>query len=363
MINILIPLAGKDTFSTDSDNAFPKILSDVSGELLIERAAKAFIALNYEKKIVIAIPKKESEKYQLNRVLPLLDEQIKLCNINGNTQGAACSALLAVESLNLDAPLIISSFEQVLDFDLKPYVEDFFENDVDAGVLTFEAIHPKWSYVKVCDEGWVTQAAEKMPISKNAIAGFYFYKSARHFVEAAQGMIRKDVKTNGLFFIAPTINEIILNGGRVKAIKIDKKNYFHINDVHSLELYEENIVAEQHTKRQKLLKLTTDYVQAFDSKDIGGVEQFFSDNFKLRDPAVSIKGKKEVTNYIEGIFNSVKSLQFEAKNILVTAELQSIIEFELTIDGKSLIGTDVIQWDKDFKMLDMNAYLYEKNNG
>jgi dTDP-glucose pyrophosphorylase len=360
MINILIPLAGKDTFNTDATNAFPKILSDVGGQLLIERAAKSFLTLDYDKKIVVAIPKKESEEYQLNRVLPLLGENIKLCNINGNTQGAACSALLAVENLDLDAPLIISSFEQVLDFDLKLYIDDFLENDVDAGVLTFEAIHPKWSYVKVCNEGWVTEAAEKMPISKNAIAGFYFYKSAKQFVEAAQGMIRKDVKTNGLFFIAPTINEIILNEGRVKAIKIDKKNYYHINDVHSLALFEENIVAGQHTHSQKLLKLTTDYVKAFDSKDIGRVQQFFAGDFKLTDSAASIQGCNEAANYIEEIFNSTQSLQFEAKNILVTAESQSIIEFELTVDGKFLIGTDVIQWDNDCKMLSMNAYLYEK---
>jgi ketosteroid isomerase-like protein len=202
-----------------------------------------------------------------------------------------------------------------------------------------------------------------MPISKNAIAGFYFYKSAKQFVESAQAMIRKDVKTNDLFFIAPTINEIILNEGRVKAIKIDKKNYYHINDMHSLELFEENIIAEQHTHSQKLVKLTAEYVKAFNSKDIGRVKQFFTRNFKLTDPTTSIQGCSKVANYIEGIFNDTQSLQFLAKKIFVTAESQSIIEFELTVDGKSLIGTDVIQWDNDCNMTSMNAYLYEKNNG
>ena len=363
MINILIPLAGKDTFSTDTINAFPKILSDIGGKLLIERAASPFMNLDFDKRIVVAVPKKESEEYQLNRVLPLLSEKIILCNINGNTQGAACSALLAIESLDLDAPLIISSFEQVLDFDLNPYIDVFLENDVDAGVLTFEAIHPKWSYVKVCNEGWVNQAAEKMPISKNAIAGLYFYKSARQFVEAAQAMIRKDVKTNGLFYIAPTINEIILNEGRVKALPIDKNNYYHINDAHSLELFEENIAVELNRNSQKLQKLTTDYVKAFDARDIDRVRTFFADNFKLTDPAKSVKGCNEVGNYIKEIFDSAENLKFEATKILVTDDQQSIIEFELTIDGKFLIGADLIQWDKSHKMIAMNAYLYEKNDG
>jgi CTP:phosphocholine cytidylyltransferase-like protein len=51
MINILIPLAGKGTFNTDITNAFPKILSDIGGQLLIERAAKPFITMDVAKKI------------------------------------------------------------------------------------------------------------------------------------------------------------------------------------------------------------------------------------------------------------------------------------------------------------------------
>lgn len=168
--------------------------------------------MSLDKKITVAFPQEEAGKYQLGKVIPLLGPDIQTCTINGNTQGSACSALLAIESLELSCPLIISSFEQVFDLDLNSYIQQFITDGVDAGVLTFEAIHPKWSFVKVNEDGFVTQAAEKMPISKHAIAGLYFFKTAQLFIDAAQSMIRKDIKTNDIFFISPTLNEIILKG-------------------------------------------------------------------------------------------------------------------------------------------------------
>ncbi|BCK25590.1 TPA: nuclear transport factor 2 family protein [Vibrio cholerae] len=362
MINILIPLAGKNTFKTNQANSFPKILNEIGGKLLVERAAAAFVNLDFAKKLVVALPKEESEKYRLNKVLSLLSPDLELCNINGNTQGAVCSALLAIENLMLDKPLIISSFDQVLDFDLNPYVQRFLDEGVDAGVLTFDAIHPKWSYVNVDENFNVFQAAEKTPISRHAVAGFYFFKSASSFIEAAKEMIRKDEKTNGLFFIAPVLNEIILKEGVVKAIPIDKNRYYHINDEHALENFEEAIVSEHRTSLQKIKTLTENYVAAFNSKDLEKLATFFAEDFVLTDPSVKVNGKKDVLEYIQGIFSSVDSLTFKAKNIIVSNERKSVIEFSLIVNGSNLVGTDVIHWDNLGLMKVMDAYLYEKND-
>ena len=359
MINILIPLAGKNTFKINEISTFPRVLNEVDGKLLIERAVEPFINLRMDKKITVAMPEKEAEKYQLNKVIPLLGPNIYTCPINGNTQGAACSALLAIESLNLDMPLVISSFEQVLELDLTPYIEKFIQEDVDAGVLTFEAIHPKWSFVKTDAQGYVTQAAEKMPISKQAIAGVYFFKTANCFIEAAKSMIRKDVKTNNSFYIAPSLNEIILQEGVVKAIEIDKSKYFHINDDHSLDVFENNIFDNKEQKKKKIKKKTKLYIDAFSGKNINKIEELMSVNFSLTDPNTKITGRKEVLEYLNKIFNKSNELHFLEKNIFITDDDQSIIEFTLKIDNQIFIGTDVIYWSKTQEMTSMDAYLYE----
>lgn len=358
-LNILIPMAGKTTFEVSSNNAFPKVLTDVNGKLLIERSSAPFIALPYNKKIVIAVPKNQITDYKLDKVLILLDDTIELCPINDETQGAVCSAMLAIEHLDLDEPLIISSFEQVLELDLAPYIENFMESDVDAGVLTFESIHPKWSYVKNDEDGYVSQAAEKIPISKNAIAGFYYFKNAHMFIEASKNMIRNSVTHNGIFYISHTMNEVILNGGRVLAIPIQKNQYFHINDEHSLENYEEQLTSIGHNISDTLHSRTCDYVKAFDSRSLDLLSEFFSDDFTLNDPVVNITGKEAVLTYISSLFAENEKFKFISNNIIVDTQV-SVIEFELTLGNKLLIGTDVIKWNNDNKMTVMDAYLYEK---
>lgn len=363
MLNILIPLSGKNSFEVSSLNAFPRILTEVEGKLLIERAAEPFKQLEIKKKVTVAVPQKEVEKYQLGKVVSLLGEDFQTCVINGNTQGAACSALLAIETFELDDPLIIASFEQVLDIDISPLIQTFIDEEVDAGVLTFESIHPKWSYVKTDELGYVTQAAEKMPISKQAVAGLYYFKTASSFVEAAKSMIKKDVKTNDNFFISPTLNEIILNKGIVKSIPIDKDKYFHINDEHALDYFEDRISEKKENLKDRLFQKTKAYVEAFNGKDIEQVSDYFSSSFELYDPKVKCTGKINAVEYVSGIFGATETLSFVANNIFVTSELESVIEFSLTIDGKNFAGVDIIEWDRNLLMLSMRAYLYEKSNG
>jgi hypothetical protein len=358
MLNILIPLAGKNTFDVSNTSAFPKLLTDVNGKLLVERSSEAFTSLPNPKKIVVAAPKTQIIDYKLDKVLTLLDDSIELCPINEQTKGAVCSSLLAIEHLDMEQPLIISSFEQVLDIDLSKYIDEFLKSDVDAGVLTFEAIHPKWSYVKTDEKGFVFQAAEKSPISKEAIAGFYYFKNAQLFFDAAKNMIRNDVTYNDLFYISHTLNEIILNEGKVLAIPINKERYFHIHDEHSLEHFEEQLALGGYKINESLHTRTCDYIRAFNSKSIEKVAEFLSNDFVLNDPSVNIKGKEPALTYISALFSENIDLKFISRKIIVDSH-SSVIEFELILGEQRLIGADIIKWNDDNQMISLNAYLHE----
>lgn len=358
MFNILVPLAGKGTFKIEKNSVYPKILHDIDGRLLLERAAEPYVSLDAPKKIVIAAPKDEIVGFQFKSVLELLGDCVEVCHVNADTQGAVCSAMLAIDSIDLDQPLIITSFEQVLNVNIKPFVDQFLDMGVDSGVLTFDAIHPKWSYVKLGKDGLVVQAAEKMPISRHAVAGFYYFKTAGLFFEAAKEMIRKNVTVNGSYFVSHTLNEIILREGKVAALPIDKKDYFHINDERSLESYEESVLAKAKFHVEKIKKLTRRYISAFNERDIASVEECLSPRFRLTDPAGTFVGRVAVIEYISQIFDSVSTLEFVARQILVQENV-SLIEFDLKINEKHLVGTDVIEWGEDNKMVSMDAYLYE----
>ena len=89
-------------------------------------------------------------------------------------------------------------------------------------VFTFNAVHPKWSFVKVNSRGVGIEVAEKKPISNIATCGIYYYRKGSDFVKYAERMIEKDIRVNNEFYIAPVYNELIKDGKTLLPYFVDK---------------------------------------------------------------------------------------------------------------------------------------------
>ena len=95
-------------------------------------------------------------------------------------------------------------------------------DDVDGGIVSFEATHPKWSFAKLDEDGFVSEVAEKKPISNIATAGVYYWKRGSDYVKYAEQMINKDIRTNNEFYVCPVYNEAIDDMKKIKVFPIDK---------------------------------------------------------------------------------------------------------------------------------------------
>lgn len=224
MLNILIPLAGKNQFFSESEYPFPKPLIEFNGKTMVEHLIENFSTINEDKQFIFIVNTEDCKKYHLDNVLNILtDHQCKIIKLDHETKGAACSAMMAVEYIDNDEPLIISNADQLFDIKLQLVIDNF--KDSDAGVITFESIHPRWSYVRLNAENKVTETAEKRPISKSAIAGFYFFTRGSDFINASSKMIKKDANVNGSYFISPSLNELVLENKLISIYKIDNEKY------------------------------------------------------------------------------------------------------------------------------------------
>ncbi len=58
-----------------------------------------------------------------------------------------------------------------------------------AYILTFDADHPRYSYVELDENGTAIRTAEKVVISNNAILGGYYFKSGRLFKSLAHSFV------------------------------------------------------------------------------------------------------------------------------------------------------------------------------
>ena len=218
-MKVLIPMAGAGSRFEKAGYTFPKPLIEVNGKPMIQLVVEN---LNIEAEYVFIVQKEHYDKYNLQYLLNLISPDCKIVQVDGITEGAACTTLLAKEYIDNDDALLIANSDQFVDWNSNEFLYSMQAGEVDAGILTFESVHPKWSFAKLDEEGLVCEVAEKKPISNKATVGIYYWKQGSDYVKYAEEMIEKDKRVNNEFYVCPVFNEAIDDGLRIKTFDIDK---------------------------------------------------------------------------------------------------------------------------------------------
>ena len=218
-MNVLIPMAGAGSRFQQAGYTFPKPLIDVEGKPMIQVVVDN---LNIDATFIYVVQKEHRIKYNLDTLLNLITPNCKIVEVDGITEGAACTTLLAKEHIDNDAPLVMANSDQFVEWDSNEFMYKMIEQKVDGGILTFKATHPKWSFAKVDEYGYVTEVAEKNPISDIATVGVYYWAKGSDYVKYAEQMIEKNIRTNNEFYTCPTFNEAIGDGKKIKTFNIEK---------------------------------------------------------------------------------------------------------------------------------------------
>lgn len=210
-MKILIPMAGAGSRFAKEGYTFPKPLIDVQGKPMIQAVVEN---LDFNNEYIFLVRKEHVEKYEgmLDTLSRITNGRCKIVEVDGLTEGAACTALLAEEHIDCDEDLLIANSDQIIDYEPQNFRMLKALSNCEGIVFTFNAVHPKWSFVKTNSRGFITEVAEKRPISDIATCGIYWYRKGSDFVKYAKQMIEKDVRVNNEFYIAPVYNELIQDG-------------------------------------------------------------------------------------------------------------------------------------------------------
>jgi HAD superfamily hydrolase (TIGR01509 family) len=234
-LNILIPMAGAGSRFEQAGYTFPKPLIEVNGKPMIQVVVEN---LNIDANYIYVVQKSHREKYNLDTMLNLITPGCKVVEVDGLTEGAACTALLAKEYINNDSPLFFANSDQFVDWDSNEFMYKMQESNCDGGIVTFKATHPKWSFAKVDDNGFVTEVAEKNPISDNATVGYYYWKKGSDFVKYAEQMIDRNIRVNNEFYVCPVFNQAIEHSKNIKIF--ESKRMWGLGTPEDLNFYLKN---------------------------------------------------------------------------------------------------------------------------
>jgi beta-phosphoglucomutase-like phosphatase (HAD superfamily)/dTDP-glucose pyrophosphorylase len=218
-LNVLVPMAGAGSRFAQQGYTFPKPLIEVNGKPMIQVVVEN---LNIEAHYTFIVQQEHYEKYNLKYMLNLIAPGCDIVQVNGITDGAACSTLLAKDYIDNDSPLLIANSDQYIEWNSNECMYAFSADSIDGGILTFESSHPKWSYVKLGHDGFANEVAEKQVISNHATVGVYYWKKGSDYIKYVNQMIQKNIRVNNEFYVCPVFNEAIQDNKKIRVKKIEK---------------------------------------------------------------------------------------------------------------------------------------------
>jgi HAD superfamily hydrolase (TIGR01509 family) len=218
-MKVLIPMAGAGSRFEQAGYTFPKPLIDVKGKPMIQFVVEN---INVDAEHVFIVQKSHYEKYNLKETLSQISPNCRIVQVDGITEGAACTTLLAKEFIDNDEPLLMANSDQYVEWDSNEFMYSMVADEVDGGILSFRGTHPKWSFAKLGSDGFVNEVAEKRPISDIATVGIYYWRRGSDYVKYAEQMIKKNIRVNNEFYVCPVFNEAIGDNKKIKTFHIEK---------------------------------------------------------------------------------------------------------------------------------------------
>ncbi len=246
MLKIILPLAGSSELFQKAGFPYPKPLIEIKGKPMIEWVIESTKSIDVPSQIIFIIKEEDSNVYHLDNTLKLLDSNCEIVKLKNNTKGGLCSVLMSIDAIKEEDSILVLNSDQIIDESLSLFHNIWKQKKSDVGIVTFKSVHPRWSYA-LTEGDAIIQTAEKNPISNQAIAGYYYFNSAKQFFDCAFQTIINDVQTDGMFYISPVINEFILRNRKVHYYPISNEQYYSF--------YSPKLVTEFELKKDEIREI------------------------------------------------------------------------------------------------------------
>ena len=237
MLNIVIPMAGEGSRFRVAGYSQPKPFIDVAGQTMIARVISNLSIPNAR---FILVTRKEHAKAYFEHFEDLKKAfQLEIIEVDGQTEGTACTVLHARKLIANSDPLLIANSDQFVAASINEFYRDCLSRRLQGSIICFRdsTKNPKWSFARINSSGLVQEVAEKKPISELATVGIYLFSEGKIFVDGAVDMIARNERVNNEFYTCPVYNHVIGNGYKVGVYEIDESAMNGLGTPEDLELF------------------------------------------------------------------------------------------------------------------------------
>ena len=222
MLNIVIPMAGRGSRFATAGYKLPKPLIPVGKKPMIQVVVEN-LRPKVQHRFIFLCQQEHIIEFNLKVLLSEISPGSIVIPVNGITEGAACTVMLAESYIDNMDPLMIANSDQYIDFDVNEYLKYGVDNNFDGLIMTMKANDPKWSYVGFDLNMRINQVVEKKVISEEATVGIYNFKKGSDFVSNTKEMIKMNDRTNNEFYVAPVYNYMIKKNANIGIFNIGEE--------------------------------------------------------------------------------------------------------------------------------------------
>lgn len=228
-LNLVITMAGRGSRFYEAGYKVPKYEIMAHERSLFEwsmLSLKNFLKPG-SRLIFVCLEENKSSSFVLHQTKLLGLTDVHIIELKELTDGQATSAYLSLELCNPEWPLLIYN----IDTYVKPHA--LMPADIrpgsDGWVPCFQVPGEHWSFVRLGDDGWAVDLAEKQRISNYASIGLYWFSRADRYLELYNKFFSDPNNlVRGEKYIAPLYRQLIAESGKVSLSDL------HPGDVHVL---------------------------------------------------------------------------------------------------------------------------------
>jgi dTDP-glucose pyrophosphorylase len=214
--NIVITMAGRGSRFYEAGYTVPKYEIMAHGKSLFEWSMVSLqnFLTSDARVIFVCLAENKSAAYVREQSAALGLRDVHVVEVDEITDGQATSAYVSRSLWRPDEPLLVYNIDTYVEPDaLQP---GHIRANSDGWVPCFQVPGTHWSFVKLGDDGWAVDLAEKQRISDFATVGLYWFARASDYVDAYEQFFA-DPKNlvRGERYIAPLYRHLIATGSKI----------------------------------------------------------------------------------------------------------------------------------------------------
>ena len=212
-------MAGKGLRLADAGFENPKPLIKIKDKTIMEWAIES---LKLDGNYIFCTKQEHIEKYGIDSKLKDIISDCKIVPISYDTRGTLDTILNARKLINNNEELIITDSDHFIEWDVKFFNEKIRKRDIDGCTMVFPEpqTNNAYSFVKLDNNGFITQSAEKIPISTIATVGIHYFKRGSDFVKFADEMIQRNITVKNEFYVTPIFNIFAENNKKIVTMPV-----------------------------------------------------------------------------------------------------------------------------------------------